>query len=41
MDHVDSNVKKKQMIDRLPPNLQKGLVRHLYSGGEQPGGNDS
>jgi len=36
MDHMNANVKKKQMIDRLPANLQRGLVRHLYSGLEWP-----
>jgi hypothetical protein len=36
MDHMSANVKKKQMIDRLPDNLQRGLVRHLYSGLEWP-----
>ena len=30
-EHHDANVQKKKMIDGLPANLQKGLVRHLYS----------
>ena len=30
-DHQDDNVLKQEMIGVLPRNLQKGLVRHLYS----------
>jgi CRP-like cAMP-binding protein len=30
-DHHDDNESKREMIALLPPNLQRGLVRHLYS----------
>jgi hypothetical protein len=30
-DHQDANLHKKRIINELPSNLQKGLVRHLYS----------
>jgi len=30
-EHHDANEQKKVMIESLPANLQKGLVRHLYS----------
>ena len=30
-DHLDDQAVKKEIVNELPANLQKGLVRHLYS----------
>ena len=30
-EHADDNIQKKVVIEKLPSNLQKGLVRHLYA----------